>query len=161
MPALYSATALQLKEVGVGLEVRIGLGHREQLAQCAGQHVLGLDPLVHGAGVGDGGAGVSHRLERAALVRGIALHRLDQVGDEVAALLQLHVDVSEGLVDVLPQPDQPVVDPHQHEDQDDNDTNDDEGDDHGSPRGSTAKLVEEIGGRKRKRETLPAQADKV
>ena len=32
---------LQLLEVLVGLEVRIGLGQREQLAQRAGQHVLG------------------------------------------------------------------------------------------------------------------------
>ena len=33
---------------------------------------------------------------------GIALHRLDQVGDQVLPLLQLHVDVGEGLVGPLP-----------------------------------------------------------
>src|SRR5579859_2370683 len=32
---------LQLLEIGVGLEIRIGLRQRKQLAQRAGQHVLG------------------------------------------------------------------------------------------------------------------------
>jgi hypothetical protein len=62
----------------------------------------------------------------------VALHRLDQVGDQVAALLQLHVDIGEGLVDVLTQRDQPVVDPEQDQDDDDGDDDQDDGG-HGSP----------------------------
>ncbi len=62
-----------------------------------------------------GVARLHHRLERAALVAGIALHGLDQVGNEVVTLLELHVDVGERLVDPLPHGDQPVVD---HDDPD-------------------------------------------
>ena len=49
-------------------------------------------------------------VERLALVGGIALDRLDQVGDEVGAAAQLDGDAAERLVDQRPKPDQPVVD---------------------------------------------------
>ena len=45
----------------------------------------------------------------AAFVRGVALHRLDQVRNQVVALLELHVDVGKGLADALAERDQPVV----------------------------------------------------
>ena len=129
MPVLYSCTALlkkrraaaslfsmsdklrlQLLEVLVGLEVRIGLRQREQLPQRAGEHVLGrgllLDPGRRDRGV----AGLHHRFQRAALMGGIALHRLDQVGNEVVALLELDVDVGKGLIDPLPHGNELVVD---------------------------------------------------
>jgi hypothetical protein len=51
----------------------------------------------------------------------IALHGLDQIGDQVVALLELHVDVGEGLAATLPQRhqavvghDQPQADQHNH-----------------------------------------------
>jgi hypothetical protein len=58
-------------------------------------------------------------VQRAAFVRGVTLYRLDQVGNEVVALLELHVDVGEGLVDPLPHGNQAVVD--RDRPQDDND----------------------------------------
>ena len=64
-------------------------------------------------------------------MRGIALHRLDEVGDQILTLLQLHVDVGERLVGALVQGDQLVIgayDDEQHQGDDDGD--DDQGDDH-------------------------------
>ena len=48
-------------------------------------------------------------LERLALVRGVALDRLDQVRDQVPAPLQLHLDLRPRVVDAVPQPDEAVV----------------------------------------------------
>ncbi len=131
MPVLYSCTALlknrraaailfsmsessrlQLLEVLAGLEVRIGLAQREQLPERAAQHVLRRRLRRHAAALrGDRGVARRHHgFERAALVGGIALHRLDQIRNEVVPLLGLHVDVGERLVDPLPHRDQPVVD---------------------------------------------------
>ena len=58
---------------------------------------------------------------------GIALYRLDQVGDQVVALLELHVDVGEGLVDPLPHGDQAVVDHDRPDHEHDDDAEDDPG----------------------------------
>src|SRR5213082_2476692 len=49
------------------------------------------------------------RVERAALVGGVALHRLDQVRDQVRAALELHVDVRPRLLGSLAEPDELVV----------------------------------------------------
>src|SRR6202166_5193938 len=86
---------LQLLEIRIGLEVGIALRQREYLPQRARQHVFGGAlrgrPLALG---GDRGiARLDHRFERPALVRRIAFHGLDQVGNEIVALLELNVDV--------------------------------------------------------------------
>jgi hypothetical protein len=58
-------------------------------------------------------------------VRGVALHGLHEVRDEVMPPLQLHVDVGVGLVHALPQRDQAVVRGDQEErDQDEDDQHD-------------------------------------
>ncbi len=62
---------------------------------------------------------------------GVALHRLHQIGDQVVALLQLHVDVGEGLVGPLPEAHQAVVDAGHDQPGDDDDDDQDEGDAHG------------------------------
>ena len=52
---------------------------------------------------------------------GVALHGLDQIGDQVVALLELDVDVGERLVDPLPHRNEAVVDhddPHHEHDKD-------------------------------------------
>ena len=103
---------LQLLEVRVGLEVRIGLRQRDQPAERAGQHAFSAAafcrrcpaPLIAALRAWITASSVP------LLVRGVALHGLDQVRDQVVALLQLHVDVGEGLVDALPQRDEAVVD---------------------------------------------------
>src|SRR3954468_6092609 len=72
---------LQVEEVGVGLEVGIRLGDGEQGFEGTSDGVLGLGLLGRALGVDGVGAGLGHGLERLALVTGVALHRLDQVGD--------------------------------------------------------------------------------
>ena len=49
-------------------------------------------------------------LEHLALVGGIALHRLDQIGDEVGAAAQLDGDSAEAFLDQRAQAHQPIVD---------------------------------------------------
>ena len=61
-----------------------------------------------------------HLFKRAALVGGIAFHRLHQVRDEVVAELELHVDVGEGLADPLPHGHELVVDHDDPQHEDDN-----------------------------------------
>ena len=56
---------------------------------------------------------------------GIALHCLDQIGDQVLTLLQLHVDVGERLIGRLIQRHQLVVGPDDDEQQNDDDDADD------------------------------------
>src|SRR5664279_1678670 len=64
---------------------------------------------------------------------GIALHRLHQIGDQVVALLELHVDVGEGLVGPLPHSDEAVVDTDGPDHDYDNDAeNDPAGGGHGT-----------------------------
>src|SRR6059036_4346924 len=82
---------LELREVLRGAELRVGLGEREDLPQGLRERSLGLglgrrSLRRHGAV-----AGADHGLQGGALVAGVSLHRLDQVGDQVVAALQLHV----------------------------------------------------------------------
>src|SRR5437762_9809544 len=104
-----SERGLELREVLVRLEVRVRLGEREELAQGGGQRVLRLGTRI-GRLRGHGGAPRAHdRVERAALVGGVALDRLDQVRDQVRAALELHVDVRPRLLGSLAEPDELVV----------------------------------------------------
>ena len=119
---------LQLAEIGVGLELRIGLGDGHQPAEQAGHRGVGLGGGGDRSGAGRGGALGGDRLERLALVGGIALHRLDQVGDEVGAAAKLDGDPAEGFADQRAEPDQPIVDGDAVEQQQDDDADDDPGD---------------------------------
>ena len=102
MPVLYSWTALlkkrrlaailfsrsdsslgQLLEIGVGLEVRIGLRQGDQLAERAAQLVFRGRHLRRSLRRHRGVARLDDVVERAALVRGVSLHRLDQVRDQI------------------------------------------------------------------------------
>jgi hypothetical protein len=67
-------------------------------------------------------------VEDLALVRRVALDRLDQVGDEVAAPLQLDVDLAPGVLVAVLERDDAVVDVDAPEDQS---PQDDEHDDRG------------------------------
>ena len=81
-------------------------GHR---AREAG---LGAEQAFHGGGVGGvGGGGLrggvggvargDHGLEGLALVLEVALGGFHQIGDEVVATLQLHVDLGEGVLETV------------------------------------------------------------
>ena len=61
-------------------------------------------------------------LERAALVLGVAPHRLDEVRDQVPAPLQLHLDLRPRVVDAVPQPDEAVVERDQRQEEQRDDT---------------------------------------
>ena len=100
------------------------------MAQCSAEHVFGggLSGDPSGLGGHRGVARLHHSLQGAALMRGIAFHCFDQVGDEVVALLGLHVDVGEGLVDPLPHGNEAVVDHDDPSEQNDDHTDDDPGD---------------------------------
>ncbi len=106
---------LEHEEVLVGLELGVALGHGEQGLQGAGQHVVGLALVLDGLGVDGRGPGLGHALENAALVLGVALDGLDQVGNEVVAAAELDVDLGPGVVAAVPQGDQTVVHADGHE----------------------------------------------
>src|SRR6185295_11514081 len=112
---------LDREHVLVRLEVGIRLGEREQAAEHAGERALGLAEARHRRRVsrlaaGDGRCSyrlisrLDHRFERLALVLQVALRRLHQVGDQVVAALELHVDLRERVLVPVAQRDQPVVD---------------------------------------------------
>src|SRR5690606_31932754 len=123
----------QLGEVLVRLQVRVRLRQREQRLERPGDLVLGLGLVVGRLRRHAGVAGLDHRVERLALVGGVALDGLDQVGDEVVAARQLDVDLGPGVLDAVPQRDQAVVadDDVQREQNDEGDDDDD--DEHGRP----------------------------
>lgn len=100
---------LKLREVRVRLEVGIGFGDREELAQRTGQDVVGSHLLIRGGSAGSGVACADDSVEGFLLVRGVALDRLDQVGNEVVAALQLRVDVLPRVVDAVAQRDEVIV----------------------------------------------------
>jgi len=58
-------------------------------------------------------------------VRGIALHGLDQIGDQVVALVELHVDVGKGLADTLTERYQPVIRAEREENENNEDADND------------------------------------
>ena len=118
---------LQVCEVGVCLEVGIGLGHGEELTQGAGKSVIGFHLFV-GRVRGDGGiAGGDNGLEGLFLVLGVALDRFDQICDQVAAALELRVDVLPSVIDAIAQRNEVIVDAdyRANDSDDDDDANDD------------------------------------
>ena len=125
---------MQVAETVARLQVGIGLGERHDLAEGAGQHPLQPAARRHVAlgDAADRGAQLRHLLEQRPLVGGVALHRRDEVGDEVGAALQLDVDAAPAFGRHLPGPDQAVVE----DDGNDRDRGDDQKHDpcgHGVP----------------------------
>ena len=72
-------------------------------------------------------AGGDDRLEGAALVLDVALGGFHQVGDQVEAALQLHVDLGEGIFISVATGDQAVVHADEYERQNHNQDYDDDG----------------------------------
>ena len=62
-------------------------------------------------GGGEGNvAGLDDGLKRGALVFQVALGDLDEIGNEVVATLQLHVDLGEGVFEAVAEGDEGIVD---------------------------------------------------
>jgi len=114
-----------------GAELRVGLGESEEAFKRASEHVF-RHGLVGGAGGGHSAvARVDDGFESALFVGGITLHGFDEIGDEIVAALELHIDVRPGVVASDLQPDQAVV----HRDGEDHQENEDSQNDetrHGS-----------------------------
>ena len=117
---------LEIEEVGARLQVGVGLRDREEPSERLAEDAFGRRGLGRAlracrccARLGDG-------LERAALVGGVALDRLDEVRDQVAAPLELHLDLGPRVVDAVALLDEAVVqrdhvDHEQHDDDEDSD----------------------------------------
>ena len=92
---------LEVEEVGVGLEVRVGLGDGVQPDQGALElgvrGRLGRD-VAAGRGRLDLGARLGDLLEDLALVGGVPLDRVHQVRDQVGTAGELDVDATERLL---------------------------------------------------------------
>ena len=124
---------LQLAEVLVRLKLRIGLGDREQAAERGAENALGLRGFRGCLCLLRPGAGLRHGLERLALVSRVALHGLDEVGDQVPAPLELDLDLRPRVVDSVPLLDEAVVEQNEEQPDEQNDPEKDEQPDHGLP----------------------------
>ena len=123
-----SAARLELRN-SVRLQLRVRLGDREQPAERLAQEAFGLRRLGGVLRALRRGARLRDRLERAALVRRVALDGLDEVRDQVAPPPQLDVDLRPRVLDAVAQLDEPVVEhderqQRQHDDDDDHDHGD-------------------------------------
>ena len=99
---------LQREEVLVRLEVRIVLHDGQQLAEPGGDLVLGVGLVRDALGSDRSRPGLGDAFEELALVGGVALHGLDEVGDQVGAPTELDVDLGPAVLDPGPKPHQPV-----------------------------------------------------
>src|SRR2546428_4478592 len=95
---------LERAEILVRFELRIILGDREQPAERRRERGVCLRHLLQVAALDrprDLGARFGDRGEDRLLLFGVALHRFDEVGDEVGAPLQLHLDLRSCRVHLL------------------------------------------------------------
>ena len=132
MFSVSASCGLELLEVLGGPELRIRLGDGEEPSQRLAQDSLGLRGLGRALRVLGSGTRLRDGLERLALVGRIPLDALDEVGDEIPAALELNLDLRPGVVDAVPQPDEPVVERDEHQRDDDDQPEDDEEPDHGA-----------------------------
>src|SRR5262249_27528856 len=119
---------LQIEEVLARLELRIGLGDGEKPAERLVEDALRLTRRRRSLSLLRSHARLRDRLERAALVRGVPLDRLHEIGNQVMAPLELHLDLRPGVVDTVTRPDEPVVDPDHPEDEQEDDSHQHEDD---------------------------------
>ena len=101
---------LQLQEVLICLQVGIGLYRYLQSCQCTRQRILSLDLVVDGGSVHGSGTSLGDTLQQLFLVLGITLYGGHQLRNQVVALLQLDIDVSEGILTIVTQFHEVVVD---------------------------------------------------
>src|SRR5205823_13718030 len=80
----------------VGLQLRVRLADRDQLADRALELVRGLDFFRPGRSAHHRRARIGDVVEDAFLVPRVSLHRLDQVRDQIRASLELVLDLAPG-----------------------------------------------------------------
>ena len=97
---------LQSCVAGGRLELGVCLGDGDDALQRPGERIFfaGACGGTRVTGLQRAAARRDQRFERAALVAGMALHDRHDVGNEIVAPLQLHVDVGPGVVAQLAQP---------------------------------------------------------
>ncbi len=100
---------LQLEEIRVGLELRIGLGNGEQASKQARHLCIRLSSALDTPGGKRLGAVRAYFLKHLALVGGVSLNGFHEIRNQVRAAAELHGDSAEALLHQSPQPDQPVV----------------------------------------------------
>lgn len=98
---------LQAQKIVACLEIR--LRQRKKLAQYARECCFGRGASCYALRSGRGISSLHDSFQRPALVGCIALYRFDQIGNEILPTLQLHIDIGEGLVALLPHGDETVV----------------------------------------------------
>ena len=102
--------ALQLQEVLVCLQVGIGFHADLQASQSTAQGILRLNLLVQSGCPHSSRTGCGDALQHAFFVFGVPLYGVNKIGNEVVTLLQLNIDVSEGILAIVAQSYQVVVD---------------------------------------------------
>ncbi|OPZ08268.1 MAG: hypothetical protein BWZ07_03185 [Alphaproteobacteria bacterium ADurb.BinA280] len=111
----------ELHHVLVRLQVRIGFGQRKQAAQGLAQRILGTRQLLHCLRIARVGlcrrkpgyrgiARLDYGFQGFAFMLHVALDRFHQIGDQVIATGQLHVDLGERILVTVARRDQTVVD---------------------------------------------------
>jgi len=109
---------VEVRKALVREELGVVLGHREEGPQALGQAAFfSREPIRARLGQ-RGRPGARHPLEDVALVLGVALNHLDEVGQQVVSQLELDIDPAPRLVRAVLIADEPVVrvhEPHESE----------------------------------------------
>ena len=93
--------SLELLEVGVRLQVGVGLRNREKALQRASEHVVCFHLRFGCGSCHNCIARLCYRFEGAAFMRSVSLHGLDKIGDQVQTALQLHIDLRPSIVNTV------------------------------------------------------------
>ena len=101
---------LQLHEVLVGLQIGIRLQGNAETGEGGAQNILSGNLVVDGTGSDGTVAGGDDTVQGLLLVRGIALHRSNELRNQIVPLLELDIDISESILTVISQFNQTVVD---------------------------------------------------
>ena len=100
---------LQLQKALVRFQVGVPFQHHLQPREQMGEVVFCLYLLRHAACLDSCRTGLDDTLQRIALIYGIALHRLYKIGYQVVPQFELYIDITEGILTVVTQLNERVV----------------------------------------------------
>ena len=103
---------LKLAEVSISFKIGIRFRYRKEATQRVGEHIISLHFCFRRRCAHDCRARLRDRRERIGLMRGITLDRLNKIGNQVKAALELHVNLRPSVVDAIAQLHQIVVEPN-------------------------------------------------